>query len=50
MKVIDTYDKGYCDNCEEWVYVFDIVTEKGTHTMTLCKDCLLKLMKGIIER
>lgn len=50
MKVIDTYDKSYCDNCGQWVYVFDIVTDKDAHAMTLCKDCLLELMKGIIER
>ena len=50
MKVIEQYEKHYCDNCEEYTYTFAIQTQRGLTHLTLCKKCLLELLKGIIER
>lgn len=51
MKVQESDNKRYCDNCGEYTYVFDISTETDEYPqLTLCKKCLLKLLKAIIER
>ena len=50
MKVIEQYEKHNCDNCEEYTYTFEIQTKDGVRYLTLCKKCLLELLKGIIER
>lgn len=50
MKVEESCDKGHCNNCDSYDYVFDIETKDGSVELTLCKKCLLELLKAIIER
>lgn len=50
MTVEEYYDKGYCDNCDEYTYVFRVNTKNGAVVLTLCKKCLLQLLKAIVER
>ena len=50
MIVEELYEKSYCDNCEEYIYAFEIKTKDGIRHLTLCKKCLLELLKAIIER
>ena len=50
MIVEELYEKSICDNCDEYDYAFDIKTKDGTVHLTLCKKCLLELLKAIIER
>lgn len=50
MIVEELYEKSYCDNCEEYTYAFEIKTKDGIRQLTLCKKCLLELLKAIIER
>ena len=42
--------KRECDECGAYDYVFDIKLEDDHITLTLCKKCLLQLLKAIIER
>ena len=53
MKLEEVYDKYECDECGAWDYVFKITFEGDEEypiTIRLCKKCLLKLLKAIIER
>lgn len=50
MKVIETDDKYFCSNCDQYVYGFHIKTKDGERQMTLCKDCLLELLDAIVRR
>lgn len=50
MTVEELYEKSCCDNCEDYTYVFEIKTKDGIRQLSLCKKCLLELLKGIIER
>ena len=50
MKVEEYYEKKCCTNCEKYTYVHNIVLSDGTIVLSLCKECLLKLLKGLIER
>ena len=50
MIVEDRGDKHYCDNCEEYTYIFEIKTQNGCCYLRLCKKCLLQLLKAIVER
>lgn len=50
MKLEELCDKAYCDNCDTYDYAFEIKTETGIVSIRLCKKCLLKLLKLIIER
>lgn len=50
MIVEELYEKSYCDNCEEYTYAFEIKTKDEIRHLTLCKKCLLELLKAIIER
>lgn len=50
MIVEELYEKSHCDNCDEYTYAFEIKTKDGTRCLTLCKKCLLELLKAIIER
>ena len=50
MKIERDYE-ACCDNCD--VYFEDIYTiysDSGDIIIKLCKECLLKLLKAIIER
>lgn len=58
MKVEETRDKNCCDECGEYDYAFEIRVRSGRDEdekkdyalLTLCKPCLLKLLKAIVER
>lgn len=51
MKLEESYDKGTCDECDEYAYVFEITTNGDEYPrLRLCKKCLLKLLKAIVER
>lgn len=50
MQVIDKEEKRFCDNCDEYKYAFAIQFENGEHVVTLCKECLLKLLDAIVRR
>lgn len=51
MKLEESYDKNNCDECDAYEYVFEITTANDDWpTMRLCKKCLLKLLKAIVER
>jgi hypothetical protein len=50
MYVEEYYDKSYCDNCDDYTYVFLVKSKNGSIELRLCKKCLLQLLKAIIER
>ena len=57
MKVIESENKHFCDNCDDYGYTWDIYTSAdsampGTecYRMSLCKKCLMELFKAILER
>ena len=61
MKVIETCDKYTCNECGEYDYVFDIFVANSDEfiedgedysypSLRLCKKCLIKLWKAILER
>lgn len=58
MKVIESNEKRSCNNCDTYGYTWDIYTnddlmfpEDETYpSMSLCKSCLMKLFKAILER
>lgn len=53
MKLVELYDDYICDECGECTSVFSIAFEEDKECPTkirLCKKCLLKLLKLIIER
>ncbi len=53
MKLVELYDEYDCDECDEYTSVF-LITFEGDEAypekIRLCKKCLLKLLKLIIER
>lgn len=50
MKVEDTFESS-CDNCGEYVdKLYTIYDDNGNIIIRLCKQCLLNLLKAIIER
>lgn len=50
MKVEDTYDMHICGECDKWAHTYDLELCQGEYHIRLCKKCLLKLLKAIIER
>lgn len=58
MKVIESEEKRFCDNCYTYDYTWDIYTSKDSAVpeeecypqMSLCKKCLVELFKAILER
>lgn len=58
MKVIESDEKRFCDNCNTYGYTWDIYTSKDSEMpedecypqMSLCKKCLVELFKAILER
>ena len=57
MKLEESYDKRTCDECGEYDYVWELKLkhedECGEYEYTdvkLCKKCLMRLLKLIIER
>jgi hypothetical protein len=55
MKLEELYDKYECEECGAWEYTYKITighdSEDTYETyIRLCKKCLLKLLKAIIER
>lgn len=54
MKIEEYYDSEYCDECEEYKFsdIFEIYVGDNEEypKLRLCKSCLLKLLKAIIER
>lgn len=53
MKLEETYDRYSCDECDTYDYLFTITIGDCAETSretSLCKSCLLKLLKLIIER
>ncbi len=50
MRVFSDNNERCCDNCDKRAQVYNIRVEDGTIMRWLCKDCLMKLLKAIIER
>ena len=59
MTLEETWDKEYCEECGEYDYVWELRVKyyddddsdsNGYVQVRLCKKCLLKLMKLIVER
>lgn len=58
MKVIESEEKRFCDNCYTYGYTWDVYTSKDSAVpeeecypqMSLCKKCLMELFKEILER
>lgn len=51
MKLEESYDKNHCDECGDYGYTFEITLDNDDYPkLRLCKKCLLKLLKAIIER
>lgn len=58
MKVVESNDKHFCDECDEYGYTYDIYVHRGHAeedqscypSLQLCKSCLMKLFKAILER
>jgi hypothetical protein len=56
MNLREKYDKHSCEECDEYTYVYEIKIgaededDYGASTIYLCKKCLLKLFKLILER
>ena len=51
MKITETDDKRPCEECDGYGYAFELKLKTDKYpTVTLCKNCLLKLLKAIIER
>lgn len=54
MELVETDDKHFCSECDEFTYVFEIGLgdEKldPYSKFRLCKTCLLRLQKLIYER
>ena len=51
MKLEESWDKYHCDECGDYTYVFKLTLEGDEYeTISLCKSCLIKLLKAIIER
>ena len=50
IKLEESYDK-YCDECETYGSVFEIYIQDNEYeSLKLCKKCLLRLLKAIVER
>lgn len=52
MKVQESWDSDRCDECGVYSEVFEIYVgdDEEYPNLRLCKSCLLKLLKAIIER
>lgn len=50
MRVFMDHNERCCDNCDKRAYVYNIHHTDGTVMVCLCKECLMKLLKAIIER
>lgn len=51
MKVEKTFDKSFCSNCDEYCdELYEVCDDYGNIIIKLCKQCLLNLLKAIIER
>lgn len=60
MKIIESDEKRFCNNCYTYGYTWDIYTGKDSAvpkeecypeiSMSLCKKCLVELFKAILER
>lgn len=50
MRVEKSNYERTCDECGEFADAFEITLADGYTQMVLCKDCLMKLLKAIIER
>lgn len=51
MKLEESYDKGCCDECDAYDYVWELQTKNDEYaTLRLCKGCLMKLLHLIVER
>lgn len=46
----DIYDDCLCDNCDKKKEVFNVRMKDGTIMLRLCKECLMNLLKAIVER
>ena len=51
MEIKEGWDKCYCDECGKYTNCFDIFAgEEEYAKLQLCKSCLIRLLKLIIER
>lgn len=50
MRVEEQSYEGTCDDCGDWTTVFVIEVDHNYNSIKLCKKCLLKLLKAIVER
>lgn len=50
MLVARNYDVRSCDNCEREEELWEVSTKDGIVVMRLCRECLLELLKAIVER
>jgi hypothetical protein len=58
MKIGESNDKHFCNECNEYGYTWDIYvhsdfdeeTQSCYPSLQLCKSCLLKLFKAILYR
>lgn len=50
MKVEELYYEGCCDECDKFTTVYDIYISKDYPVARLCHDCLMQLLKAIVER
>ena len=51
MKVEEYHERGNCEDCHSYADLWGIyIYENKYPSLMLCKNCLLKLLKGIVER